>query len=370
MKYLFLSLLISQFTLANNFLGDINSEPSSYTLADLRDEVIEQAKIRKGYLSLGESHLQYDTVLPIILEYAKIYADHKKNFDLCSEDIGHAVKHPLFKYAQKLARKTFISEGNNPVKTDFIECNKRKNQSKIYYSGFFHQFPFARAYPHEFAQVPVITEPGNNIWKQNKKDGLFIMVMELVHLESSASREVLMSSYNSSDINAKIKDLRDQIQTLKAKMIDLNGHSSIYKKKNGYIFSSAQLGRAARNYSPQNAYFILTELDYRMSYDGLHFLYKFSQLDSQLQNIIIGLSPKQKYFVSTLNTANSASDLDSRFGYGLLPQKFEMGTTFLQFKDRGNNLLMVSEPSSSNFRFINVATKKEMSFEQFANLMI
>ena len=369
MKYLILSLILSQISFANNFLGDINLDSPSYTLQDLKLKVIDHARIKKGYISLGESHLQQDTVLPLILEYAKIYADNKKKFDLCAEDIGHAIKHPLFKYARNLARKTFISEGNNPLKTDFIECNKRKNSSKIYYSGFFHQFPFARAYPDEFTQVPVITKPGNNIWKQNQEAGLFIMVMELVHLESSASREVLMSSYNSTDINSKIRELREQIQKLKNKMMDLNERSSIYKKKNGYIFSSDQLGSTARKNSPNNAYFILTELEYRMDYDGLHFLHKFSRLNPKLQNIIIGLSPKQKYFVSTLNTANNSSDLNNKFGYGLLPQKFEMGTTFLQFKDRGNNLLMVSEPSQSEFRYINVDTKQDISYDEFSNLL-
>ena len=73
--------------------------------------------------------------------------------------------------------------------------------------------------------------------------------------------------------------------------------------------------------------------------------------------------------MSTLNTANNSNDLNNKFGYGLLPQKFEMGTTFLQFKDRGNNLLMVSEPSQSEFKYINVDTKQDISYDEFSNLL-
>lgn len=363
MKYILLISLLTFNILANNFISDIDLNKDQISVSELKSLVIDHTRKRKSYLSLGESHLQADTVLPLIFEYADLFAQNKNRFDLCAEDIPHTVKFAGFKNIQKIASKTIISAGNNPHKTDFKECNARKNRSKIYYSGFFHQFPFARAYPQEFTQVPVVTEKGNNIWKQNSNDGLFIMMMEMVHLESTASHEVFFNVYDPEELLRKYQALNIRIDALKSSMRPINEESSIFKKKWGYIASSKQLGAIAQKYSPEKAYFIITELDYRKRTNDLHFLKKFVDMPYDFQNKIISISPQSKYLVGTYQTAGKKSDLNGSTGYGTLPYRFELGTSFFQFKVNGQNLLMISEPANSDFRYFNMKNQQEVDYQ-------
>src|SRR5690606_16896213 len=96
------------------------------------------------------------------------------------------------KWIMSKAQKNLIFKGNGPARTDFQNCNWSADSNAITYSGFFHQYPFARPWPNDFPPTPVTREEGNNIRAQlSPRKGMFITQMEMSFLESRAASSLL-----------------------------------------------------------------------------------------------------------------------------------------------------------------------------------
>ncbi len=193
MKHLAFLLLAANIVYAQSFLGAIKTDFHTISFEELKTEVAEFAQNKKTYLSLGESHIETGTATKINYELLKTFAKNSSDkIVFCSETLSHFLG-PYGDLVRGLSRSYKVYENNGPYKTDFAECYEG-NDNYVVYSGFFHQYPFARKFPKEFAPVPVITQKGNNILAQMKNaKGLFVTQMEMEYMEFSALKALLAS---------------------------------------------------------------------------------------------------------------------------------------------------------------------------------
>lgn len=355
-----IALLLSLPIIAQNIIEDIDWNHDTLSYEMLKEKVKNHQQQARSFISIGESHLQSQTALPINLELAHDFVSEESSFIICLESLSHLEAHPEFKSLSQLAKKTIISQNNGPALTDFVECHKNNNKrfQKIYYSGFFHQYPFARAYPKQFAESAVITQKGNNLWEQKPTGGLFITQVEMIYLEYILSRDLFINAQNVEDLKRRFYKSESAIMTLKNKMDIVLESSSAYQEKRAVIVTPKHYPVTVQSVMPKETYIMITELNYRSQESGLHFMEKFTKLPANLASRILSLPQNQKYFISSLNTYNSEDELSRKVGYGTLSESFEFGSYYLEMKHKGQSLLLVSEPSQKDF-YIYLLNKME-----------
>ena len=138
--------------LASTFVESINENFEAISFEELEKRVERHAKRGQSYLSLGESHLEPSTTREIHFRLMQAFLEHSSRAPIvCSESIRSF----LTEYApkiQKSVREIKILKGNGPSTTNFRDCEEGKSPV-LAYSGYFHQFPFARNFSHEFPKI-------------------------------------------------------------------------------------------------------------------------------------------------------------------------------------------------------------------------
>ncbi len=285
-----------------SFLESIKSDlatPSEQVFA----QVAEWAKVPSHYLSLGESHMESDTVHPINFKIAKIFIDNLKNkYTFCSETISDFLDSAEGQDLQTGAAKVLIFTGNGAAKTDFKNCTWKSKHSAITYSGFYHQYPFAKAWPADFPISPVTAEPDNNIARQLlPKAGLFVTQIELSYLEFLTTRNFLNhAGLDATAFRKRVAAVAANVQQLKTSMeLQYGDAADAYKNKFGLFLAKKAL---TENVSmPEKAWFLVTSRGYNLAPASLRFLNLMAALENtQLTAFLKKLSSLKPYYISMM----------------------------------------------------------------------
>ncbi|MBT7609964.1 MAG: hypothetical protein HN576_09420 [Bacteriovoracaceae bacterium] len=343
-------ILLTPTLFANSFIGDISLSQNSISFNQLKLNVVNHSLFPGNYLSLGESHLYPITSRAVLGNLGKTFLKanrlHKK---FCSEKISSFLNSNAGLEMKRLAHVIDIYEGNSPYRTNFKKCDSGKIELALTYSGFFHQHPFARPFPHDFKPLPVITDPINNIRHQLKDlNGMFITLMELDYLELTTSTYIL---------NLKIKDMKRfkkivsyyilKFSLLRQRMETIERGTTLWRIKKGVILEQNHFTKS--NVLPKNSYIILTDLKSRFKNRPLKMLSDLVKLsDEVLQQYLIFMA-EERMFLNQSFTEPADDGTVATMGYGTYNLQFPGGSTFLELiHSSRKSILVVSSPHSES----------------------
>lgn len=345
MKHFAFFLLAANVAYAQSFLGAIKSDFKTISFQELKNEVAEFAKNKKTYLSLGESHLESQTATKINYELLEAFAQNTTD-DLvfCSETLSHFLE-PYGEKIRSFSKSYKVYEYNGPRRTDFKDCYEGK-ENYVVYSGFFHQYPFARSFPTEFAPVPVITERGNNILAQMRRaKGIFVTQMEMEYMEFSALKALLGADLDAQEflkLGAKVQAVVAEIESKMTPLID-SGNEFTSKKAvvvPGSEFTEELYG--------ENNYFMFTNLSYRKtSLGGLKALRNLPI--ETLQAFLDELKTSRYMFTATMIGPDQDGGMGT-VGYPGISKKFTGGSSFLYRRNSEGDKLYVIERETTKFQ--------------------
>lgn len=350
---LFFFLFVTLGANAITFLEAIDLGHHSMDYEQLLQKTKRHRWHRGNFLSLGESHLHPSTSRPVLLNLAKNFLEDtplKKHF--CSENIQGFLQGFEGREIQRLSDDINIFYNNNPSTTDFWGCAKQNSQLTLVYSGFFHQHPFARNFPGDFAPTPVITKPRNTIIAQMPYGpGLFVSLMEMDHLEMTTSKALLAEK------NTDVKTFRDRVvkltqkvQSLRDNMTTILKGSTPYRTKLGMVLERDHF--AKKDVLPFGTYILLTELEGRKQNKPLKLLNDMIALSDQtLQKFLTFMNEERSFFTTALTEPNEDGSM-YQTGYGTYPVRFPGGSQFLDLIDKNNkkSILLVSSPKKDSLR--------------------
>lgn len=313
---------------------------------------IKSFALQKGtYLSLGESHLESETVNSVNHKLARLFTDRVKNkFSFCSETIEEFLSSSQGKDLIRRAKDTKIFKGNSADKTDFANCQWLPNSNALTYSGFFHQYRFARAWPKDFPPTPVTVEPGNNILEQlNPRKGLFISQIELIWLQTLASRNLILNaSRDVKEFRSRAEALLKQVDLIKANMGLLDGKADQPLKNKYGIY----LGKQSFNQTvpmDSNSWFLITNRGINKNSRQMGFIEKLLQKsDAELGRFLLRMTKDRPYYMGGYIGPNAKGER-IQLQYGGLVVDGE--ADILQI----NNRLMFSDFESKDFECVRMA---------------
>ncbi|TNF30429.1 MAG: hypothetical protein EP319_05145 [Deltaproteobacteria bacterium] len=350
---LFLIIFITSSANAETFLEAVDLSHHSMDY----DQLVLKAKrhrwYRGNFLSLGESHLHPSTSRPVLLNLAQSFLEDtplKKHF--CSENIQGFLQGYEGREIQRLSDDINIFYNNDPSTTDFWGCAKQNSELTLVYSGFFHQHPFARNFPGDFAPTPVVTKPHNTIIAQMPIGrGLFVSLMELDHLEMTTSKALL--DEKTTDIKVfrdRVVKLTQKIQDLRDEMTTVLSGTTPFRTKLGMVLERDHF--AKKDVLPYGTYILLTELEGRKNNKPLKLLNDLIALsDQSLQKYLEFMNEERSFFTTALTEPNEDGSM-YQTGYGTYPLQFPGGSQFLDLIDKNNkkSILLVSSPQASALR--------------------
>lgn len=331
---------------AQTFLGAIKEDFAATPLSSLEEKIVEHALLKDSYLSVGESHLEAKTAGLLNYRFIDKYISNSLQESVfCSETIDSFLKTYLEAIEEKTA-KTKLFPGNSPYKTNFANCPGAGDQ-RVTYSGFFHQYPFARNFPQEFVPTPVITEKGNNILAQMKGlKGMFITQMEMEYLEFSATKALLLSKLDPGEFRKKAAGLSLKVDALQRQMELALDNGNPYTSKAAVVLKGSQFDV---NLFGENNYFVLTNLEYRQQVPGLNALKRLAALPDQKLNAFLDLLKKNRPYIANVLIGPDARGHMGSVTFPGISRVFEGGTLFIQLKIGGENVLYAFERSADAF---------------------
>lgn len=363
-KHFTLTLLLLQLNAmaGTTLLGAINPDFEAVPYQELKYKIRLQAQ-NKGYLSIGESHLQADSARSINMDLINTYLEQtkKRQTIFCSEKIETFLD-VYQKDIYKNVRKLKIFKGNSPNTTNFRDCiDKEKFENYVTYSGFFHQYQFAKAFKTEFPQSPVITKDGENILAQlSNLDGLFVTQLELEFMEFSASKTILNKGITDpKEFRTEVKILDQIISKLNASM------ETVLESENPFIAKKATI-ISAKDFTVElndnnNSFFVLTNLGYRGDNDSLKALRKLIELDdNKLKNFLSKLKNSEKYITATFIGPYPNGEIGSA-NYPGLNRYFQAQSLIAHIKNETENYLLVMEPEADEFLCVDYKSAEEIS---------
>lgn len=305
---------------------------------------------KKHLVSLGESHLHPFTARAVQEIFVNDYLSVADEFRFCSESIKDFLEHPAGLALREQAINTVVSVGNSPTRTDFRNCRTKNIDGYFTYSGFFHQLPFARPFPLEFAPNPVIIADGENIRDQMKERNSFYLIqMELEYIEMITQARLLRyPPATIEEFRLKARELIERIESAKSSFKTIL-ESPIQEREKTGIF----LGTRAFDVLPLEAVLLVTDLKYRQQLQALPLIKKISELDDQsLSALLRYLKKSPAYVTAAIQEPNENGELFET-GYGTIAWRFPANSIFLEFRvATGENMLLTTSSSSSDLTCI------------------
>jgi hypothetical protein len=350
-SFLALSLILIPLSVdAQSLLNSIDLKIPPKGLHEIIREIKLHAHNEESFFSLGESHLQATTSRPLNIMLANQYLDSLDDEAVfCAENIQSFLTSKDGQELQARVAKTKIMKANSPSQTDFKSCIEN-GKYYLTFSGFFHQFPFARSFPLEFAQTPVITQDDNTIMDQMRQyTGMFISQIELDFLQMTASSAFLRrSDLNHFNFNNLLRNLNHKIELIEKSMKKLLDQGALSRNKFGIFLSQDQIKISGLK-MPKDSYFLLTELESRL-HSNEHFLLlsKLSLLKPLLLKRFLHQIQSGKFYF-TKDLAEPLEDgTYASTGYGLLPRTFKGKSEFLDIKTSDKHFVIIAEPGQEN----------------------
>ncbi len=317
----------------------------------LLDKIKEHAKKEKSYLSLGETHLESESVLKINEDFAEAFygnIDNRK-ITFCSETLSHFLESQFGIGIQEKSYQVKIFKGNGPSKTDFVNCEDSDSDHYFIYSGNFHQYPFARSFPNDFPKTPVIIDEENNIRSQMKKsNGLFVTQQELVYLESVALKSLFSERILDIKIfKSRAATLIDQIQLLKSQFEVFIESVNPFEEKKGIILGKDNF--KADLMMSEFTFHLITDRSYRPLEESFHFLRKLMLIDqNRLEYFLSYLEQKKFHFSGGIFSPNTSGE-GGQTTYIGVPYSFDGLSHLIQTADG----IILSQPKNKDFECFN-----------------
>lgn len=344
------------------FLGSIKSGFTPTTYSDLKETVRLHAH-KKGYLSLGESHLQAKTAIQVNFDLMQTYLNEteKRKSVFCTETLSHFLE-PYGDAIKAQVKKYKVLEKNSPHVTDFKTCkDKKKFENYVTYSGFFHQYQFGKPFEMEFPRTAVLTKDGNNIKAQMKGlDGIFVTQMELEYMEYSATRAILnMGIVSPEDFRRKVTHLSYITENLVEKMEEVIKTDDPYTSKKAVVLNAKDFYIDIDG--DENSYFVMTNLSYRTIDDSLKALKNLAKLDDvKLMRFLVKIKNSQKRVVSVFLGPFPGGNLGT-VTYPGVTRTFKGQSLIMHVRNATEDFLMVQEPDADELICVNYKTSEEFS---------
>ena len=353
MKTLFLTLSLSFLSLpvfSQTFIESIWAV-NPVKKAEILEKIKAHAQKPKSFLSLGETHLESQSVLEINQELAEEFYQNVQSQKLtfCSETLSHFLDSSFGIELQDKSFQVKIFKNNGPGKTDFEECEDKKSDHYFIYSGNFHQYPFARNFVKDFGSTSVITKEGNNIRAQMKNsEGLFITQQELVYLETVAARSLVNQKIvEVKEFKSRAATLIDRVQMIKSQLEVLVSSVNPFEEKKGIFLDKN--GFKADLLMNELSFHLITDRSYRPLEESFHFFRKLILLDNnRLQFFLNYVNEKKIYFAGMLFSPSSSGEI-SQTSYIGIPYSFDGLSQLIQTKDG----IILSQPKKADFECFN-----------------
>lgn len=345
------------------FLGSINDTLNPITYNELKERIKEHS-LKKGFLSLGESHLQASTAIKVNFDLMQTYFSNtnKNQAIFCTETLDHFLA-PYASTIQNWVESYKVFYRNSPNLTDFAECkDKKKYKNYVTYSGFFHQYQFAKEFQHEFGMSSVLNDYGNNIKSQMRGlKGLFVTQMELEYMEFSASKVLLkMGIVEPSKFRQSVAELIKVTDELNDHMEEILESDDPYTSKKVVVLNARKDFKVHLN-SNKKSYVLMTNLSYRKKEDSLKTLKKLALLDDlTLGNFLQKLKQSNPYIVTVFIGPFAGGNLGT-LTYPGVNRVFKGQSLIMHIQNDVENYLMVMEPDANDFLCVDYKTSQEIA---------
>lgn len=361
-RQLALSLLALSFsTIASDtFLSSIKTDFNPIKYTELKEMVKNHAEV-KGYLSLGESHLQTPTAIKVNYDLMSTYIGEtkKRKTVFCTETLDHFLR-PYGEEIKKNVKKYKVFEKNSPYVTDFKRCATSKRiDNYITYSGFFHQYQFGKPFSAEFPASPVIARDGNNILAQmGELEGLFVTQMELEYMEFSASKAILeMGTTDASVIRKKLAHLEKVVESLTSNMEEVIKSDDLYTSKKAVVVKSSDFSVDLNG--NDKSYFMMTNLSYRTNADSLKALRALvRENDATIEKFLLKLKNSKMRVGGVFLGPFAGGDLGT-VTYPGVTRSFKGQSMIIHIRNSAEEYLMVMEPDANDFVCVDYKTSEE-----------
>lgn len=317
----------------------------------LLQKIREHAQKEKSYLSLGETHLESDSVLLINKEMAEEFyrnVDNRK-VTFCSETLSHFLDSLFGIELQDRSFQVKIFKGNGPSKTDFSECEDNESDHFFIYSGNFHQYPFARSFPNDFPKTPVIIDEANNIRAQMKKsEGLFVTQQELIYLESVAMKSLIAEKMiDVKEFKSRSATLIDKVQLIKSQFEVFVSSVNPFEEKKGIILGKEHF--KADLLMSEFTFHLITDRSYRPVEESFHFLRKLMLLEQSRLQYFLNYLKETKFYVMGGVFSPGQYGEESQTSYIGIPYSFDGLSHLIQTADG----IILSQPKNKDFECFN-----------------
>lgn len=317
----------------------------------LLQKIKDHAQVEKSYLSLGETHLETDSVLLINEEMIEAFyqSTGERKVTFCSETLSHFLESQFGMEVQEKSFQVKIFKGNGPSKTDFTECEDKDSDHYFVYSGNFHQYPFARSFPNDFPKTPVITDEKNNIRSQMKKSqGLFVTQQELIYLESVAMKSLMSEKIvDTKEFKSRAATLLDQVQLIKSQFEVFVSSVNPFEEKKGIVLGKDQF--KADLLMSDLTFHLITDRSYRPLEESFHFLRKLMLLEqNRLQFFLNYLKEKKIYVLGGIFSPGQFGE-EAQTTYIGIPYSFDGLSHLIQTVDG----IILSQPKNKDFECFN-----------------
>lgn len=357
-----LSLLVLSFNAlaTDTFLSAIKSDFNPIKYSDLKEMVRTHAQ-DKGYLSLGESHLQTPTAIQVNHDLMSTYLGEldKRKTIFCTETLDHFLK-PYAEEIKSNVKKYKVFEKNSRYVTDFKNCiDNERMHNYVTYSGFFHQYQFGKPFPAEFPRSPVVAKDGNNIMAQmGDLDGLFSTQMELEYMEFSASKAILeMGITDATVIRKKVAHLEKVVTALTSNMEEVIKTDDPYTSKKAVVINSKDFSVDLNG--NDKSYFVMTNLSYRKNADSLKALRALiREDDATIEAFLTKLTKSKIRTVSVFLGPFPGGELGT-VSYPGVTRTFKGQSLIMHIVNSSENYLMVMEPDATDFVCVDYKTSNE-----------
>lgn len=331
---------------------------NTLTFDELKNR-IEQHSYKKGYLSLGETHLEKESNLPLFMSLAEVYLGTpppSAPSAACLEVNTHL--HHQQERLNPLIQSLQVQYKNNPSFTDFESCNPNTLQQApsrlIVDSGFFHQFNWIKNFGRFFDSTPVQAQVSQSIVGQLKTylkqndSSFFVTVLELPYLIYLENREALRRFSEGSSLLTLHTSLENSATAIRQRLQPLLKSTDLNSTKLGVVF----LGSSFLKNIPSQSYFIITDLEYRLNNAPSYFLSELTKLNtSQLQTFQKLLQQNRWVYQETLMERDKKGDL-GRTTLGQYPVELKGAASILwvDLPAISSKLLMVNSNDPKNTR--------------------
>jgi hypothetical protein len=317
----------------------------------LLQKIREHALIENSYLSLGETHLESDSVLRINEELAEEFYQSvgNKKITFCSETLSHFLESQFGIDLQEKSFQVKVFKGNGPSRTDFSKCEDKDSEHYFVYSGNFHQYPFARSFPNDFPKTPVIVDEDNNIRSQMKKSkGLFVTQQELIYLESVALKSLMNEKITDpKEFRSRSGTLLDQIQLIKSQLEVFVSSVNPFEEKKGIILGKEHF--KAELFMNDLTFHLITDRSYRPLEESFHFLRKLMLMEQgRLQNFLNYLKDKKIHLAGGIFSPGQYGE-EAQTTYIGIPYSFDGLSHLIQTADG----IILSQPKNKEFECFN-----------------